>query len=338
MCKIFYTPRQKNHVLLSMVGFLAAACLVYLKVGAAHLDFEDVWFGIVRGEGEMVGILRQIRLPRLLLVVVVGAGLGVCGASLQTLFQNPLADPSLLGVSSGAALGVVASVLWASPGQLGFFWGRSSWSLLGALAAAGAVYAIAKRPSWGLQTSDILLGGIAINTFSAAGIGLFTMFSSGYELQGFMFWMLGSFSTVDWGDIGMVIFVLPSIALLLCLHRSLDLWLLGEDAAFHLGCRTQLVKTLLIGLTALIVGASVAVCGIIGFVGLLSPHIARWLLKDRHIYLLSGSAMMGALLLVLSDMLARTVMLPGEVLTGIITALIGSPFFLFILLKRRLGG
>ncbi|MEO0558356.1 MAG: iron ABC transporter permease [Bacteroidota bacterium] len=279
-------------------------------------------------------VLLSIRLPRVLMGVVVGAGLAMSGAVLQGLFRNPLADPGLVGVSSGAALGAAFAIVLGAAA----FFGPVSIALFAfavGLAMTLIVYRIATR---GRRTSvtTMLLAGIAVNALCGAGVGGLVLFADDGQLRDLTFWTLGSLGGATWATLG-VTTLLVGVALAASpwLARSLDAMLLGESEARHLGVRTERVKKVSVTLAALAAAAATAAAGLIGFVGLVAPHILRLLLGPGHRALLPGAALMGALLLVSADLAARLVLQPIEVPIGIVTASIGAPFFLWLLLRER---
>ncbi|MEM8558711.1 MAG: iron ABC transporter permease [Bacteroidota bacterium] len=320
------------------VGIAPGAVLAILadRVGLGQLGLALPW----DYTGQQALVLTGIRLPRVLLGVLVGAALAVSGALMQGLFRNPLADPGLIGVSSGAALGASTmivlggSVLSGVAAVLGFF-GVAFGAFAGGLAVTVLVYRIATR---GRRTdvATMLLAGIALNALCGAGTGALVLFSDEGQLRSLTFWTLGSLGGATWPT---VLAVIPFVVVLLAaaprLARALNAMLLGESEARHLGVRVDLVKRLVIGLAALAVGAVTAVSGLIGFVGLVVPHLVRLALGPDHRTLLPASALLGATLLVVTDTLARVVIEPAEVPIGILTALGGAPFFLALLLHRR---
>jgi len=282
-------------------------------------------------------VLLGIRLPRALLAMVVGAGLGLSGAAMQGLFRNPLADPGLIGVSSGAAFAAAGaiviggSLLSGAPGAVIMPLAAFSGSLLTTL----LVWRIAQRGGR-VQVATMLLAGIALNALTGAGTGALTLIASEPQLRSITFWSLGSLNGAGWMTlatvvpfVGLALFALPRLS------RALNALLLGESEALHLGVRIERVKHGVILLTALAVGASVAVAGLIGFIGLVAPHLVRLLWGPDHRTLLPGAALMGALLLSFSDLLSRTLIAPAELPVGILTALMGAPFFLWLLLRSR---
>ena len=279
-------------------------------------------------------VLLSIRLPRVLMGMVVGAGLAMSGAVLQGLFRNPLADPGLVGVSSGAALGAASAIVLGAAA----FFGPASVALFAfavGLAMTLIVYRIATR---GRRTSvtTMLLAGIAVNALCGAGVGALVLFADDGQLRDLTFWTLGSLGGATWATLG-VTTLLVGVALVASpwLARALDAMLLGESEARHLGIRTERVKKTSVILAALAAAAATAAAGLIGFVGLVAPHIIRLILGPGHRALLPGAALMGALLLVSADLAARLVLQPVEVPIGIVTATIGAPFFLWLLLRER---
>jgi len=285
-------------------------------------------------------VLLAIRLPRVLLGMLVGAGLSVSGAVMQGLFRNPLADPGLVGVSSGAALFAVLTLVFGAtvlPG-VSMLTGPFLVSIAAFLGSVAATLIVYRLATWRGKTSvaTMLLAGIALNAIAGAGTGLMTLVADDAQLRDITFWTLGSLGGATWTALGAVA---PCIVLGVLgapfMARSLNAMLLGEAEAGHLGVRVERLKQGVVLVTALTVGAAVAVSGIIGFVGLVVPHLLRLMLGPDHRLLLPGSALLGASLLLGADLLARTVMAPAELPLGIVTALVGAPFFLWLLLRNR---
>lgn len=331
---------------LALLAVALSACfLVSLGVGPAGLSPARVVEILLAGPAsrEAIGetvIVWQIRLPRSLLGALVGASLGVSGAVLQGLFRNPLADPGLIGVSSGAALGAVAmivgtgGILAPAAAVLGTF-ALPVAAFLGGLAATCLLYAIATRHGR-TSVATLLLAGIAIGAFASAGLGLLVYLSDDQQLRDITFWTLGGLAGASWPKFfacGPI--MLAALLTVVSLGRSLNALILGEAEAFHLGIRVQQVKRLAIFLVCAATGAAVAVAGVVGFVGIVVPHMLRLAVGADHRVLLPGSALLGAVLLLLADMVARTVASPAELPIGILTAALGAPFFLWLLLRRR---
>lgn len=305
-------------------------------VGATlGLAMPETLFGLdLAYTAQQEAVLLSIRLPRVLMGGVVGAGLAVSGAVLQGLFRNPLADPGLVGVSSGAALGAAAAIVLGAAAFLGAV-GIAAFAFGVGLATTLIVYRIATR---GNRTSvtTMLLAGIAINALCGAAVGALVLFADDGQLRDLTFWTLGSLGGATWATLG-VTTLLVGIALVASpwLARALDAMLLGESEARHLGIRTERVKKTSVALAALAAAAATAAAGLIGFVGLVAPHIVRLGLGPGHRALLPGAALTGALLLVSADLAARLLLQPVEVPIGIVTASIGAPFFLWLLLRER---
>lgn len=280
-------------------------------------------------------ILWQIRLPRLLLGLAVGGALATSGALMQGLFRNPLADPGLIGVSSGAALAAVATIVLGVPVAALSLYALPAAAFAGALLNTLILYAIATRQG---QTSvaTLLLGGIALGAATGAATGFLTFLSTDQQLRDFTFWSLGGLGGATWGATAVsgtamlvVILAAPFFA------RGMNAVTLGEAQAFHLGIDVQRLKRRAIVLVALSTGAAVAASGTIGFVGLVVPHLLRMTVGPDHRLLLPASALLGAALLVLADIAARMLVAPAELPIGIVTAAVGAPFFLWLLLRRR---
>ena len=284
-------------------------------------------------------IVGQIRMPRTLLGLAVGAVLALCGVAMQGLFRNPLADPGLIGVSSGAALGAaVAIVGGAAMGGMPEVFAPYLLSLcafLGGLVVTALVYRLGRRNG---QTSvtTMLLAGIALNALAFACIGLFTYLADDATLRTLTFWNLGSLNGASYARLWPLLLVTLAVALWLPRRaQALNALLLGESEARHLGVAVERLKRELVFCTALGVGAAVAAAGMIGFIGLVVPHLVRLLVGPDHRVLLPASALAGASLLLLADLFARLILSPAELPIGIVTALIGAPFFLYLLLRGR---
>ncbi|GAB3634578.1 iron ABC transporter permease [Hymenobacter arcticus] len=295
-------------------------------------------------EPQQEAVVWVIRLPRVLLAVLVGAALGLAGAAMQGLFRNPLADPSLLGISAGASLAAVAVIVLeervlkmvsALPGT-----GGAGAYVLPLAAFAGAcvatvfVYRVSRRGGRVL-VSTMLLVGIATNGLAGAITGLFTYAATDAQLRSITFWGLGSLGGATWPALATLLpFLLLPLLWLPRLGKALNLLALGEEQAAHLGLPVARIKWQVIGLTTLAVGASVAMVGTIGFLGFLVPHVLRLLGGPDHRFVLPASALGGALVLLLADTLARTAVAPAELPIGILTALLGAPVFLWIVMRN----
>lgn len=284
-------------------------------------------------------ILSQIRMPRTLLGLAVGMVLALCGVAMQGLFRNPLADPGLVGVSSGAALGAaVAIVGGAAFGGLPEAFAPyllSACAFVGGLLVTALVYRLGRRDGQ-TNVATMLLAGIALTALAGAAIGLFTYLADDATLRTLTFWNLGSLNGASYARLWPLLLATLAVALWLPRRaRALNALLLGESEARHLGFDVERLKRELVFCTALGVGAAVAAAGLIGFIGLVVPHLMRLLVGPDHRLLLPASALAGASLLLLADLVARLALAPAELPIGIVTALIGAPFFLYLLVRGR---
>ncbi len=316
---------------LALIGALSLGS-VSLGLGQSIAALFDLESG-----GQAAAIVQQIRLPRALMAALVGAMLGISGAAMQGIFRNPLADPSLIGVTSGATLG--ASLVIAFSGQ--WIEGFSGLTLIsfgafsGGICAVVVVYRLA-RVETGTSVATMLLAGIAITALAGACGNILELFSSNETLRRISLWRMGGLDGADYPRLGVALLAtLACCALLPRFSTALNALLLGESEARYLGIDVERVKGMIILLVALAVGCSVALAGTIAFVGLVVPHIVRMLIGPDHRYLLPASALAGALLLTVADTLARTVIAPTELPVGVVTALLGVPFFVSLLRRRR---
>ncbi len=284
-------------------------------------------------------IILGIRLPRTLLVMASGAALGVSGAVLQGLFRNPLADPGLIGISSGAALAAVVTIVlgWSMAPAMMTVLGPYALPLAAFGGSIGATLIILRIASLGsgVQVSIVLLAGIAINALAAAGIGYMSFISNDQQLRELTFWTLGSFAGATWTTlipalVGMGI----ALGFLMRLSKGLNALLLGEAEAYHLGIDVPRLKLTAVLASALAVGAGVALTGVVAFIGLVVPHLVRMLIGPDHKYLLPGALFLGAALLTGADILARMVVAPAELPIGVVTSAIGAPFFIWLLMRK----
>jgi iron complex transport system permease protein len=313
-----------------------------LASGAVSLSLSDVVQGLTNtllGEtaNQHALIVGQIRLPRVLLATVMGATLGISGAAMQGLFRNPLADPSLIGVTAGASLG--AAIVIVTGGNL--LQGYTGLTLVSAGAFAGGViavlfvYRLATSPN-GTSVATMLLAGIAITALSGAISSLLEFFADNDMLRRISVWKMGGLDGANYPRL--LLATVVSCALLVALPRyalALNALLLGESEARHLGIRVDSIKVALITWVAIGVGTSVALVGTIAFVGLVVPHMIRMLAGPDHRYLMPASALAGALLLIVADTLARVLVAPTELPVGVITTIVGVPFFISLLRKRH---
>ncbi|WP_199845238.1 FecCD family ABC transporter permease [Streptomyces sp. NRRL F-2295] len=328
---------------LGLTVALVVGCLLSAAIGAYNIPLGDVLSSVQHRIGlggqalDRVGesVLWNVRLPRVVLALLVGASLGCAGALMQGVFGNPLAEPGVIGISAGAAVGAVASIALG----LSFFgnWTITVCAFVAGLATVLLVYALS-RSGGRTEVVTLILTGIAVNAFAGALIGLFIFFADNAQITQITFWQLGSLSQATWPK---VLAVLPcAVAGLLIAPfyaRKLDLLALGERPARHLGVDVERLRIVLVLVVALLTAAAVAVAGIISFVGLLVPHLLRMANGPGHRFLVPASALGGGVILVAGDLAARTVAAPAELPLGVLTALFGSPFFFWLLRRTRRG-
>lgn len=314
------------------LGIAAIAALATgVLVGPADLQPATVWQAVLgQGDDVTVAIVRNLRMPRVVLAFAVGGSLAVTGAVLQALVRNPLADPYLLGLSGGAGLGAVGAIALGLRGA----WALPAAAALGALAAIVLVYRLAVVAGAMLDTRILLLGGVVVSAFTSAIVGAIMALSPAEQLRSALLWLLGGFDGASW--LTLTVFaayaVLP-LALLYRASRQLDLLSLGEEPAAYLGADVEPLKRLLYLMASVLTAAAVAVSGIIGFVGLVVPHAIRMLWGHTHRVLLPAAFLLGGSLLAGADALARTVFAPLTLPVGVVTAVIGVP--VFAVLVRR---
>lgn len=289
-------------------------------------------------------ILTAIRLPRALVAAMIGAGLAVAGATMQGLFRNPLADPGLIGVSAGAALAAVSAMVLGGEllrpaamlkGAMLSLWLLPAVAFVGGLGATLLVARIARRDGT-TPVGTMLLAGIAINALANAGIGLLLFVADDRQIRDVTFWLLGSLAGSRWPMVPVLLgLVLVPALVLLTMARPLNALALGEREAFHLGTDVERAKRIAIVLAAITVSAGVAFTGLIAFIGLMVPHLVRLACGADHRIVLPGSVLLGGALLSASDLIARTVAAPAELPIGVVTSLIGAPFFLWLLRREE---
>lgn len=328
----------------ALITILLIVALIATSIGVASITPEQI-IAIFAGSigitsvaeysPQQATILFDIRLPRVLLGALVGAALGISGAAIQGIFRNPLAEPSLIGVSAGAALAAAFTMVVTSHLLAAHFWLLPIAAFAGGGLVTWLVYQIASRSNTA-TTGTLLLAGIAINAMAGAGLGLMSYLADAQQLRNLVFWTLGGLDAANWNSLGFTAAcVLVAAFGLIKLARPLNIFSLGEAEAGHLGLSSTRLKKQIVVLVALAVGASVAVAGIIGFIGLVVPHLVRLMVGPDHRLLLPAAALLGAILLVLADMAARLMIAPAELPVGILTALLGAPFFLFLLLRQK---
>lgn len=336
------TGKRKTGTLLVLGGLLIVVALAGIAIGSVAIPpgqvlkillspFSRLGEGI---PGTLITIVLRLRLPRVCAALLVGSALGLAGGAMQGLFKNPLADPFIIGVSSGASVGAAAAMLlglaWTKAGAFAiplaaFVGGIGSLLLVYSLSASGG-----RR-----STLSLLLAGTAVSTFLGAVVALLTFFS-GEQLQQVVFWMMGGFSGRTWQHVfSMVPWLLLGGGVIFWHARDLDALAVGEEQAHYMGVEVEKVKDRILWASALLAAAAVSVSGLIGFVGLVAPHAMRIIGGPGHRWLLPATALTGAVLMVASDLIARVVLAPVELPVGLVTAMVGGPFFLYLLKKWR---
>jgi iron complex transport system permease protein len=315
-------------VLLLLVVFVTLC--IGLAAGTVPLTPREVWDGLWRPDAGSSVIVRQLRAPRVLLAFCVGGSLAVTGAALQAMIRNPLAEPYLLGLSGGAGLGAVIAIATRAAGT----WAIPIAAFIGAIAAVALVYRLSLVAGRRLDPRVLLLSGVVVGSFAGALMSAIIVLSPSAGIRNAFLWLLGGFGSASWQALAVfAAYAVVPLALIWLSARSLDLIALGEEPAHHLGADVDRTRRLVYGATALLTAASVAACGIIGFVGLVVPHAVRTVARPIHRTLLPLVFVAGGGFLVLSDVVSRTVVRPLELPVGVITALVGVP--LFALLLRR---
>ncbi|CTS18480.1 vitamin B12 ABC transporter permease BtuC [Escherichia coli] len=316
--------RQNIRWLLCLSVLMLLALLLSLCAGEQRISPGD-WF---TPRGEL--FVWQIRLPRTLAVLLVGAALAISGAVMQALFENPLAEPGLLGVSNGAGVGLIAAVLLGQ-GQLPN-WALGLCAIAGALIITLILLRFARRH---LSTSRLLLAGVALGIICSALMTWAIYFSTSVDLRQLMYWMMGGFGGVDWRQSWLMLALIPVLLWICCQSRPMNMLALGEISARQLGLPLWFWRNVLVAATGWMVGVSVALAGAIGFIGLVIPHILRLCGLTDHRVLLPGCALAGASALLLADIVARLALAAAELPIGVVTATLGAPVFIWLLLKAR---
>lgn len=317
-------------VLTGLSLLLVALVLVGASQGALNISFSALF------DEEYRDIWLNIRLPRVLLAVLVGSALATAGVIMQGLFRNPMADPGLLGVSSGSALmvGVAIVLPFSFPVVLALY-EQMIFAVAGSMAVCVVIFLISRRHAHG-GMMQLLLAGIAINALCGAAIGVLSYIGDEQQLRQLTLWMMGNLGQAQWPTLLVAgSFILPAIVTTLFLAGTLNLLQLGDEEAHYLGVNVSRKRQQLLLFSSLLVGAAVSVSGVIGFIGLVVPHLIRMTIGADHRWLIPCSTLAGACLLLVADTLARTLVQPAEMPVGLLTSLIGGPYFLWLILRGR---
>ena len=334
--------KTQNLILLGLGTALLFLVIFSLTIGAFQIPLLQVVSILMDSMGlqvsefspQQANVIKQIRLPRIFLAGLIGGGLGIAGAALQGLFRNPLVEPGLIGVSSGGALFAVLFIVFGSSFPFLSYFGPAGlpfFAFLGGLINMLLVYHLASK-SGKTDISLLILAGVALNALAGALIGLAIFYADDAALRNFTFWSLGDVGGANWSKVQLAFLLIVGPALLIITqYRNLNALTLGENEAYHMGVDVQKVKYIILFTCALIVGTGVSMTGTIGFVGLVVPHLIRLLFAADHRLVLAGSFLLGASLLTGADLLARTIVMPSELPIGILTAIIGAPFFIWLI-------
>jgi len=327
-----------------LLAVLILLFILAVSVGIVYVPFIKVVriilndIGLLGNSGiseEQMSIINLVRLPRVIVASLAGASLATCGAVMQGMFRNPMADPGILGVSSGAGFGAVTAITLGFAAQSVYF--LPLFASVGALTAVIAIYLLSMR-NGRIPTLTLILSGIAVSTFIGAITQLVLTKGNNYEVRSFVFWTMGGLNGMSWDQVRLITLpVLILIAILFTFARDLNVLLLGEEEAQSVGLDPSRARKLLLLFTSIATACAISVCGPVGFIGLIVPHIMRLIVGPDHRILLPSSAIGGALFLVLCDIISR-VPASGEIGVGIITALIGAPYFIFLLLRAKKEG
>ena len=316
----------------TLAFMLGVMTILATGFGALRLPVSLLWQG---GDDALRQIWLTIRLPRVLLALVIGGSLALAGCVMQGLFRNPLADPGLLGISSGAACAVALwVVLPVSLPALLMLYAPMMAAFLGALAATVVIFILSQQRDGSL--SRLLLVGIAINALCGAAVGVLSWISNDAQLRQLSLWGMGSLGSAQWSTLlAVTSLMLPTVLVIWRLAAALNLLQLGEEEAHYLGVDVRMIQRILLLCSALLVAAAVAVSGVIGFIGLVVPHLMRMWLGSDHRAVIPGSVLAGAFLLLIADTLARTAVAPAEMPVGLLTSLLGAPWFLWLIFRQR---
>lgn len=329
---------NKKNIFIYLTAVLFSLLLIFLAlfIGSSQINPADITAYILNSKAVSAStaiIIGEIRLPRIILAFVVGAGLAVAGAVFQAIIRNPMVDPYIIGISAGAGTGVMLALFLGIEIAVFNLSSLPAFAFLGAVSTVFAVYQLAKVGNK-LPVLTFLLAGVAVS-FILNSLMSFLMVLRTENLQQLVYWLMGSLAGAGWGDIRMILpYFLTALAVIVFYLKDLNILLLGEESAAHLGLNVERTKIILLGAASLMTASVVSVSGSIGFIGLVVPHIARMIIGPDHRRLIPLAALFGASFLLIADTAARTVMAPMELPVGIITALAGGPYFIYLLRNK----
>jgi iron complex transport system permease protein len=340
----FSGRRTRLYSIIGLLALLLVAIAIATSIGSVSIPLSTT-FSILADrlpfvditptwQSTIATIVLDIRLPRVILAGLVGAALAVAGATYQGLFRNPLADPYLIGVAQGASLGAVIGFLLPVGWNIAGFGLIPLLAFVGALLSTAAVYLLA-RVGKTLPVTTLILAGVALSAMLGSIVS-YLIISSGDKMHGIIFWLMGSFALSQWSEITVVLpYVAAGTAVIIVFARLLNIMQLDEEQAQQLGVNVERLKLILLAAATLVTAASVAFVGTIGFVGIIIPHAVRLIWGADHRFLLPLAVLTGAIFMILTDLLARTILAPAEIPIGVITAICGAPFFLYLLRRRK---
>ncbi|MFA6308985.1 MAG: iron chelate uptake ABC transporter family permease subunit [Clostridia bacterium] len=337
---------KRSWIIPLMLMILAVVIVVAASIGTVYVPIQSIIriilnkLGLVNNSGfepYQMAIIYSVRLPRVLAAVLIGSALATTGAVLQGMFRNPMADPGIIGVSSGAGLGAVTAIALGLSASSIFY--LPLFASVGALLAALIIFVLSLRGGK-VAVFTLILSGIAVSTFLGAITSMILSFTSKDNVHEFLFWSMGNLYSIRWESVQLVFIpIIIGVVILITFARDLNVMLLGEEEAQSVGVNSSKIRMLILIVASITTAAAVCISGPISFVGLIVPHIMRIILGPDHRLLLPASAVAGAIFLVICDLIARIAFAPIEINVGIITSLVGAPYFLYLLIRsRRAGG
>ncbi len=336
--------KKRRIVFIILLILLISIAMAAVRAGAVSVSpltlaralFARIGFDVAPPPARDLSILLYIRLPRVITAFIVGSCLALCGATMQGLFRNPMASPDILGITAGSSLGAVVAIHTGLFAVSTLF--LPLFAMVGAVIAAVLIYIIS---SYRGKTSllFVVLAGLAVSSFLNGLVSAVLLFSKEYEVSQFIFWTMGSFDGRMWKHILLPLpFLVPGVLLLLFFARDLNMFALGEENAHSLGMRVESTKRVILGVGAIVTGMAVAIGGPVGFVGLLIPHLLRFLVGSDHKVLMPAAAVGGGVFLMFADLIGRILIPPFEIRVGIVTAIVGSPYFLYLIVRFQRKG
>ena len=322
--------KKKGAFLVLLIIFFATV-LVSIRIGSVSVSYEDIFNALTSDKGGIAGIIRNIRMPRILMAIIVGANLAVSGVLLQGVMRNPLADPGITGISSGASVVVMVVMLYfpAASASMPLF------GFMGGILACAVIYGLAWKQ--GLSAMRIVLAGVAVNSILGGVTSMIQLMNS-EDLQGVLSWLNGELGKKSWSQVQYVaMYSAVGLVFAFLLHRCLDVLALGDKNTKSLGYNPNILRLVISAVAVLLAGISTAYVGVIGFIGLIVPHISRMLVGSEHKRLIPFAALLGSTILLAADTVGRTMIAPYEIPVGVITTVFGGPFFLYLLRKDSKG-